>query len=229
MKTISRLLKDLWLWAIETLWFIPYAITDLKNVAAILPTPPWTCRRLMMYIPQDSKIIIEWGPGIGTITETMLTRIGPDAKLITYEINSWLAKYLGKRFKGEERLDVRNKNAAETDEIQAGTADVIISGIPFTFFTQDFALELLEKAQSTLKEGGIFIAYQYRGTANSLLRQVFDDVKSYGNKAIPPMWITIARKDSLQEERSHKPLNRFSAYGNESTVAPAHSKRPKMG
>lgn len=224
------MIKDLWIWSIETLWFIPYAVTDIKNVAAIFPTPPWTCRRLMDYIPKNSKTIIEWGPGIGTITETMLNTIDPDGKIITYEINSWLTKYLGKRFRGDKRLDVRNKNATEVKEIEPGSANVVISGVPFTFFKKEFAQNLLEEAKNVLCDEGVFIAYQYRNTADGLLREVFDHVESHKIKGIPPNWITVAHKNKTSEKNQvHKPLNRFTAHGKEMQAHNIHSQRQKMG
>lgn len=197
MRKAIRLAKDMYIWGVETLWFIPYAVTDMKNVAAILPTPPWTCRNLMKFIPKKSSFIIEWGPGIGTITETMLNHLDQDSKIVSYEINSWLSKYLGRRFRGEKRLCIKNENASKIKDIESGTADVVISGIPFTFLTHDFALSILIEAYRVLKEGGVFIAYQYRSTADSALREIFNEVESYGNKAVPPMWISIAKKNRI--------------------------------
>src|SRR5262245_20543775 len=80
-----------------------------------------------------ASIIVEYGPGVGTITGEILKRMLPTAKLIIIEMNKELVGYLRETF-NDPRLVVIDGSAANVRKVLAEhgyeNADYIISGIP---------------------------------------------------------------------------------------------------
>jgi phospholipid N-methyltransferase len=110
----------------------------------------------------DAGTVVEFGPGTGAITERLLELLRPDAKLIAMEINPDFVRLLKKRF---PNLLVFNDSAAKTPEYLAKIGetccDSIVSGLPWTNFSDELQNELLDAAVASLCPGGTFATYTY--------------------------------------------------------------------
>src|SRR5258708_6626807 len=82
----------------------------------------------------QARVIVEYGPGVGSITTEILRRMRPDATLIAIETNPEFVRFL--RSTEDERLHVVEDSAESVGQIlrQHGhsKASYIISGIPFS-------------------------------------------------------------------------------------------------
>src|SRR5437870_11730486 len=82
----------------------------------------------------EARVIVEYGPGVGTFTTKLLERMRPDATLIALELNPEFFQFLNGSLR-DPRLKLIHESAAEIDTVLArlgyAQADYIISGIPF--------------------------------------------------------------------------------------------------
>src|SRR5580658_7670981 len=67
---------------------------------------------------ERAGVIVEYGPGVGTITAEILRRMRPDAHLIAIETNEAFVKVLRSWFSDSDpRLHVVNESAADVGSI----------------------------------------------------------------------------------------------------------------
>ena len=90
--------------------------------------------------------------------------------------------------------DVREIDKILKDHGLSG-ADVIVSGVPFAFFSGRGRHELLTKTSSLLNDGGRFVAYQVTTHLIPLLKDYFSDVDiQFEVRTIPPHFVFTALK-----------------------------------
>jgi phospholipid N-methyltransferase len=128
---------------------------------------------------QSSKLIVEYGPGLGNFTSTILKRMRSDAKLLALEINPEFVSFLQNSFT-DPRLKVLDKSAADIDAILAEhgfeQADCVISGIPFSTIPHELRESIVRKTHSILRPGGKFLVYQFSNTVLPYLEESFGHV-----------------------------------------------------
>ncbi len=126
-----------------------------------------------------ARVIVEYGPGLGTFTSRILERMRPDARLITFEINPEFIRFLKSEF-SDPRLYIEERSAAEVDgalaEMGLAQADYVISGIPFKPIPHELRRSIVEKTYQILRPGGKFLVYQFTGVVLPYLRGSFDEV-----------------------------------------------------
>jgi phospholipid N-methyltransferase len=127
-----------------------------------------------------ASILVEYGPGVGTITGEILNRMRPDAKLIIIEMNTEFVRFLHEAF-DDPRLVVIDGSAANVRQILAehgyASADYIISGIPLGSMPAAVRERIVRETRDALAPGGAFIVYQFTSRILPELQRVFDVVK----------------------------------------------------
>src|SRR5207248_5591745 len=74
--------------ASQTLTFARQFVKNPKLVASVVPSSPFLVNHLMSLIDwKRTRVLVEYGPGLGTITEEVLKRMRPDAVLVAIELN----------------------------------------------------------------------------------------------------------------------------------------------
>ncbi|MBX7257108.1 MAG: methyltransferase domain-containing protein [Candidatus Hydrogenedentes bacterium] len=110
----------------------------------------------------DASIVVEFGPGTGAITEVLVEEAKPGTTLLALEINEDFIELLKSRFPD---LNVIHDSATETRKYlnDAGLphCDAIVSGLPWTMFSEKLQDELLDAVLDSLRPGGIFATYMY--------------------------------------------------------------------
>src|SRR2546422_272050 len=61
-----------------------------------------------------ARVVVEAGPGVGTLTTAILDRQGGDGTLVAFEMNSTFVAHLRRRI-GDPRLTVLHRPAAEAE------------------------------------------------------------------------------------------------------------------
>ena len=152
-----------------------------RMLGSIIPSSRFLIRQLLQ--PVDwaaARVIVEYGPGVGSITAEILQRMRPDAQLIAIETNSDFVKFLRSAFP-DRRLCVMEGSAESVDEIlrQQGheRADYIISGIPFSTIPAHLRERILLKTFGALAPGGSFLVYQFSTRVLPDLQRIFHYVK----------------------------------------------------
>lgn len=164
-----------------------------RDVASVTPSSKFCVRKLNAHIDFTSvKTLIEYGPGTGIFTKSLLEHLPEDGKLYAFETNALFIEKL--EHIDDPRLTVFHHSVEEMltllPEDVIGTADHVISGIPFSFFDWELKISIMEKTRSVLKNGGSFLAYQTPGHMEEPLMHVFGNVeKDLCWRNIPPYYI----------------------------------------
>ncbi|MED0668798.1 hypothetical protein P4S95_00990 [Aneurinibacillus aneurinilyticus] len=75
------------------------------------------------------------------------------------------------------------------------SADVIISGLPFTVFPKELTTQIMNEVIKSLKPGGLFITFQYSLHMKKRLQADFSTIElRFVPFNIPPAFVYICRK-----------------------------------
>jgi len=148
-----------------------------RMLGSIVPSSRFLINQLLEPIDwAQARLIVEYGPGVGSITEEILRRMRPDASLIAIETNPEFVRFL-RSYTEDERLHVVEASAERVVEIlrQHGheKADYIISGIPFSTISAPVRERILRKTRSVLEPRGSFLVYQFSTWILEDLQRIF--------------------------------------------------------
>jgi phospholipid N-methyltransferase len=147
------------------------------SVGTFVPSSPFLVKRLLKAADWSQvRTVVEYGPGVGTITEPLLRHLAPDARLLAIETNADFCRYL-ERHLGDPRLIVAHRSAEAIlslmEEHGLPPADMIVSGIPFTTLPPPVRERILDATVRALDRSGHFLVYQYTRAVERHLRQRF--------------------------------------------------------
>ena len=190
----------------DTLIYLKNLLTD-GYIASITPTSKFVVKRVCEKINFfESKLIVEYGPGTGIFTWSLLKEMTDQCSLIAVERNSNFCRFLKKNIR-DPRLAVFHDSAENILDILKSRngssepqADCILSGIPFSLLSRKTKMAILRNAYSALRPGGKFLAYQaffqFPAHLKSPLKEIFQDVRArYVMPCLPPLLILEATKN----------------------------------
>ena len=148
-----------------------------RMLGSIVPSSRFLIKQLLQPVDwTQARVIVEYGPGVGSITAEVLRRMRPDASLIAIETNPEFVSFLQSSTK-DERLHVVEGSAESVDEILRRygheRADYIISGIPFSTIPAPVRERILRKTCEVLEPDGSFLVYQFSTRVLQDLRRIF--------------------------------------------------------
>lgn len=160
-----------------------------KLVAHVLKPVDW----------ETTKLFVEYGPGVGTFTQPVLDRLGPDAELIAIDTNPEFVDYLRRDIK-DPRLHVVRGSAADVRRIihdfGHDQADFILSGLPFSTLPDGVGPRIAEETAAALRPGGAFLVYQFSARVFDFIGPAFARIeRGFEAWNIPPMRLFWAWKD----------------------------------
>lgn len=171
---------------------------DDPAVAAVTPSSRFLVDRTVKAMDlAHAKVIVEYGAARGVMTRKILEKMRPDAKLIAIEFNADLYKELTDL--QDPRMVPVHGDVREIEKILAKHglhgADVIVSGVPFAFFSGRGRHELLTKTSALLNPGGRFVAYQVTTHLIPMLPDYFSKVDTqFEVRNMPPHFVFTALK-----------------------------------
>ena len=182
--------------------FFIFAVNFVKHpnmVGWMLPSSPFVVDDVLKQVDWDkARVIVEYGPGVGTFTTKVLERMRPDATLIAFEINPDFLKYLNGAVR-DPRLKLIGESATEVDKVIErlgfNHVDYVISGIPFKTLPPPLRDTIVQKTHAVLRPDGQFLVYQLSSAALPHLEQVFTRVsrQSQWLSVIPAQMFYCAR------------------------------------
>ena len=151
-----------------------------KMLGSVIPSSRYLVEALLRDIKWDeARVVVEFGPGVGTISGEILKRMRSDATLIVFEINDEFVDVLSRRF-DDPRLRIVHRSAADISDVlhEFGLppADYVISGIPFSIMSEDDRLAVLRNTYAALRDGGSLLVYQFSTRVRSDLEAIFGRV-----------------------------------------------------
>lgn len=169
-------------------------------IGSVIPSSPQLVARVLDSVDWNrTRLFVEYGPGVGTFTHSILERLHPDATLLAIDLNLDFVAYLEAEV-ADPRLRVVHGSAADVRRFiaEAGyqQADYVLSGIPFSTLPDGVGDAICAETRHALRPGGAFLIYQYsrfvRRMIDPLFGQVVDDVEW---RNIPPCRIFRAFKE----------------------------------
>ena len=160
-----------------------------KLVAHVLKPVDW----------EKTKLFVEYGPGVGTFTQPVLDRLGPDAELVAIDTNPEFVDYLRREIK-DPRLHVVRGSAADVRRIIQDfgheQADYILSGLPFSTLPEGVGPHIAEETAAALRPGGAFLVYQFSTRVFKFIAPAFARIeRRFELWNIPPVCLFWAWKD----------------------------------
>jgi len=184
----------------SNLLFFSNFLKNPKEVAAIAPSSKYVIKRIIRHIDfNNARYLIEYGPGVGNVTEELLMGMNSDAKLICFESNIKFYNFLNKSIK-DNRLVIINNSAEMLDlymeKFNIENVDYILSGIPFTLIKKENKKNIIKKTKKMLRKGGKFIVYQqYNWHLKKYLYAYFKNISIYLEvRNMPPTFIFVCEK-----------------------------------
>jgi phospholipid N-methyltransferase len=164
----------------ETLLFAKNFLQHPRMLGSLIPSSRFLVDRLLGKIDwRRAQTIVEYGPGVGTITGNILQRMSPQARLIVFEMNGDFVTYLRRAFP-DPRLHVVHGSAEnvgkELDRLALEGADYIISGIPYTTMPEHLRGRIMHESRAALNPGGAVLVYQFTRAVLPYLRIYFNQI-----------------------------------------------------
>ncbi len=105
-------------------------------IGSVIPSSDRTIDHMLSKVDwANTKLFVEYGPGVGTFCGSILDRLTPDATLLVIDTNPVFIDYLRLKFTDTRFVAVLG-SATEVNEIMADhgfdKADYILSGLPFS-------------------------------------------------------------------------------------------------
>jgi phospholipid N-methyltransferase len=150
-------------------------------LGSIVPSSRFLVKDLMSEIDWDrARVLVEFGPGVGTITREVLKRMRPDAVLVVIELNEEFVQYLGATIR-DPRLRIVHGSAAHVRRILTeqglAPADCIISGLPYSLLPEELRKEIVAESRQALKAEGSLLVFQFSPSVLPYLKSSFSSVK----------------------------------------------------
>jgi phospholipid N-methyltransferase len=152
-----------------------------RMLGSVIPSTRFVIERVLRRVDWTrARVIVEYGPGVGTFTREILARLGPDGALVVMETNPDFVRHLRESIP-DPRLHVVHASAGTIGEALRerglGSADYVISGIPFSTLPADVREDILAATREALDPSGSFLVYQFSARVLSDLRRVFGSVQ----------------------------------------------------
>jgi phospholipid N-methyltransferase len=147
-----------------------------------------------------ARVIVEYGPGVGTFTGEILRRMHKDAHLVAIETNQAFVRFLPTSLP-DPRLHVVHDSAAQVQSVlqRLGLpqASYIISGIPLGSMPEPERADIVAQSRAALEPGGAFLVYQFTSRVLPVLQRTFSDVRrSFERRNLPPAQLFVCATGS---------------------------------
>jgi phospholipid N-methyltransferase len=161
-----------------------------------------------------ARVLVEYGPGVGTFTAEILRRMRSDARLVVIETNPDFVRHIATSLP-DLRLRVELESAEHVQRIlrRLGLprASYVISGIPLGSMPRDLQSRIAVASRDVLEPGGEFLVYQFTSRVLPVLRETFHEVRrGFQARNFPPAQVFVCSASepqanvAVQEKRARR-------------------------
>lgn len=180
----------------EFLTFITQFAKHPGMVGSIIPSSQFLIRRMLAPVNwSEASVIIELGCGTGVITQEIIRLHKEQSQIMLFERNVHFRSLLMKRYPALP-IYKEAQTLGYILQSQNKKADVIISSLPFSNFSDEKQESILQVVYDALTDQGLFITYQYSLQMKQKLEHCFSKIsvsKEWIN--IPPAWVYTCKKE----------------------------------
>ena len=166
--------------------FLMAVLRSPATVGAVVPSSPQLAARLATVVPRAGEpVVVELGPGTGSVTAAIEYRLGGRGRHVALEIDPVLADYLRAEHPG---VEVLVGDAVELERVfaehQVLAVDAVVSGLPWSLIDPDTQRVIVEATAQSLAPSGCFTTFAYLHALSmsrarqfrALLGEVFEEV-----------------------------------------------------
>ncbi|MEP7130136.1 MAG: methyltransferase domain-containing protein [Sphingomicrobium sp.] len=181
----------------------------LKNpvmVGSIIPSSRVLIEKMLSPVDwENTRLFVEYGPGVGTFTRPLLDQLGSDATLVTVDTNADFTRYLRESI-DDPRLVPVTGSAADIEHILQdrglGSADYVLSGLPFSTLPPGVGDSIAAATAKVIRPGGAFLVYQFSPKVLEFIKPHFESIKrGFAWINVPPATLFWAYKDGPAGDR----------------------------
>jgi phospholipid N-methyltransferase len=182
--------------ASEVLLFASNFLRNPGMLGSIVPSSRSLVNKVLAPIDWSrARVIVEYGPGVGTFTAEMLRRMRSDARLIAIETNLEFVQFIGTSF-SDHRLRIEHDSAQNVARVLRrlgiARASCIVSGIPLGSMPKELQTEIAVASRDLLEPGGPLCVYQFTSRVLPVLRRTFPQVRrSVEVRNFPPAQLFV--------------------------------------
>ena len=150
-------------------------------VGSVIPSSRVLIEKMLRPVDwENTRLFVEYGPGVGTFTRPILEKLGTDATLLTIDTNPEFTKYL-KESLDDDRLVAVTGSAADVEKILADRgfehADYVLSGLPFSTLPPGVGDAIGEATAKVIRPGGAFLVYQFSPKVLDFIKPYFERIE----------------------------------------------------
>jgi len=150
-------------------------------LGSVIPSSRFLVNDLLRQVDWNrARVLVEFGPGVGTITREILKRMRKDSVLVVIEVNSDFVQHLDSTI-ADPRLRIVHGSAVHVRRIlgerNLAPADYIISSLPYSIMSESLRQEVVIESRNALKDKGSLLVFQYTGTVLPYLKSSFSSVR----------------------------------------------------
>lgn len=196
LATKQRARKLLGPWAMFFRGFLKHPVM----VGSIIPSSDTLIAHMLSKTDwANTKLFVEYGPGVGTFAPHILKSLAPDATYIAIDTNEDFIGYLSATI-NDSRFRPIHGSAADVEQIVRDSgfeyADYVLSGLPFSTLPAGVGPAIAAATGRIVRPGGAFLVYQFRKRARVFFAPHFGRIEraiEYWN--VPPCYLFWAWKD----------------------------------
>lgn len=178
--------------------FLIEGFKNFNEIGTVTRSGPAMCKKMVSYLNEDSRYIIELGAGDGVITPYILEKMPANGMLLSFEINESLFEQL-KRI-DDPRLIPINDSAENMDKYldkyDIEYVDAVVSAIPYLVLPKDVAQRILDKCKQRLKKGRPYTQVHYAKGLTDFYRKVFGNLTvHFILYNVPPAYVFYCEKE----------------------------------
>lgn len=147
----------------------------------------------------NTRLFVEYGPGVGTFTRPILDRLNAEATLLTIDTNREFTAYL-KESIDDPRLAAVHGSASDVSRILADRgfdqADYVLSGLPFSTLPPGIGEDIAAATASSIRPGGAFLVYQFSPKVRDFIAPHFERIeRGFEWRNVPPATLFWAYRE----------------------------------
>jgi len=175
----------------ERLAFLRGFLKHPVMVGSVIPSSQRLIDRMLGPVQWDeTRLFVEYGPGVGTFTRVILDRLPENAKLVTIDTNAEFTGFL-KDSIDDDRLIAVTASAADVEKVLAdrglGKADYVLSGLPFSTLPPGVGEAIGAATARAIRTGGAFLVYQFSPKVLAFIAPVFERIeRGFEWRNVPP-------------------------------------------
>ncbi|MBX9738004.1 MAG: methyltransferase domain-containing protein [Phycisphaerales bacterium] len=171
--------------------FLAAFLRSPAQVSALFPTNPEIGRAMVRGLDLTrAHAVVEFGPGTGAITKTVLEAIGDSTKFFAVELNEQIAKRFTKNF---PQVPLFQGDAADVakyaHEAGAKHLDAVITALPWTTLPKTVRGRILDESVRLLRPGGAFTWVTYRSVKSAGVKEFMGELAERFSRVEPAIAI----------------------------------------